>query len=114
MDILYSTHKLLKLYNIHKYFLVLCIFRNIIVTSGTVIFSLVGNTYRTSGSGLDLVCPQFRTNLYKNSIMYSGPQLWNSLPVNLNSLANNSTYSIFKKNTKNYLHRLQSLHRIRL
>lgn len=107
VNMLYSTHKILKFTNVHKYFLLLCIFKNVTTASNVTLFTIATSRHVTRSSGLDLMCPQYRTTLYKNSIMYSGPQYWNSLPANIKTLINHSTISTFKNTTKKYLHTLQ-------
>ena len=89
-----STHKIQKHINVHKYFLLLCMFRNLTGTSSSKLFNLVTSTYSKRGFGVDLVCLQYRTTLYKESLVYSGPQLWNSLPINIKSLINRNSTTI--------------------
>ena len=55
------------------------------------------NQHRHSHS---LTFPRPRNNLYKSSLLYSGSNLWNNLPVKFKNISNKNQ---FKKHLKNYL-----------
>lgn len=105
----YSEHKLLKFYSIHKCFLLLFIFKNITYQQGTPVFKSLETPYRTRNNSSNLVCPQYRTTLFKYSIFYFGPKLWNSLPNDINTLCNSSSILQFKIKIKKHLLTLQNL-----
>ena len=106
--ILFSEHKLLNFYNIHKCFLLLFMFKNIRNSSGSPVFKFIESSHGTRGSSTNLVCPKFRTTLFRNSIMYFGPQLWNSLPIDIKLLINTAGCLQFKRIIKNHFITLQS------
>ena len=101
-DAVYSEHKLLDFFEIHKCFVIFFIFKSIRNLPGINMFKFVDSPYAIRGRNLNLVCPQFRTTLFKNCIFYLGPQLWNSLPVTIKELVNIANFFNFKRKTKDY------------
>ena len=56
-------------------------------------------TLRNATNG-NLKVPKVKTELYKKSVSYSGPILWNNLPQ---SICNTPSLNTFKVKIKNYL-----------
>ena len=102
------THNFLSFTNIHKYFLLLSIYKYLAQYCGAQPFRLVHTSYNTRGNNVNLIYPHFRTSLFKHCILYSGPQIWNSLPVQIKSLLNSANLSSFKKTVKTYLYNCQN------
>ena len=48
-------------------------------------FRLIENVTHTRSNNINLICPIFRTTLFKNSVISFGPKLFNSLPLDKNS-----------------------------
>ena len=99
---IFSTHNLLNVNSVHKYFLLLLIFKTI-KKPDTHVFSLIDQQRITRENSANLRIPRFKTSLYKNSITCFGPRTWNSLPVDLKTLIFTGDYSIFKRKIKSYL-----------
>lgn len=97
----YSEQKLLIFSDIHKCFVLLSIFKFMKVFPGNNLFNYVDSPYATRGANLNLECPQFRTVLFKHSLFYFGPHLWNSLPVNIKNV-HNVSYLQFKRKIKEH------------
>ena len=53
-----------------------------------------------SESNFDLRLPKHRTNLFKNSLQYSGVHIWNSLPLNIRCAP---SLPVFKRNVEKYI-----------
>lgn len=106
-NIIFSTSNFLTFTNIYKYFLLLFIYKCIKVYQGINIFRLLNFNQNTRGNNLNLFCPQFRTTLFRNSLLCSGPHLWNSLPTEIKELVNNGHVFLFKRTIKKYLLSLQ-------
>ena len=100
-----SDHKLLNFYSIHKCFLLLFIYKNIANVQENPVFRLSDSGYSTRQNHVNLVCPRYRTTLFKHSIFYYGPQLWNALP---NEIRNVSSHTQFKRKIKDYMYNLQN------
>ena len=100
-------HRLLNFYNIHKCFLLLTIFKNITFRQGIPVFRVSDLIHNTRSNNVSIICPFFRTTLFKNSMFYSGPQLWNSLPVYIRTFCFSDSLPQFKRKLKDYLFTLQ-------
>ena len=106
-DVLYR-YNFLSFSNIQKYFVLLFIYKCITHFQGMQPFRLVATCHRTRSNNLNLVCPQFRTTAFQNSLLYYGPQLWNSLPMHIKGLVNNGSLSLFKRSVKSHFYVLQN------
>ena len=104
-DVIFSDLKLLKVNYIHKYFLLLEIFRSLGKNDG--IFNFQEHTHSTRRNYLNLICPQFRTQLFNNSILCFGPKVWNSLPAAIKNLNTPMNINSFKYKAKKHLLDLQ-------
>ena len=90
--------------------MLLCLFRHINLYSGTnILFNRIVTVYRTRGTNNNLACQPFRTTLFKNCIMYVGPQLWNALPQNIKEDLDTISLNVFKKRIKTHLFTLQTI-----
>ena len=98
---LFSNHKLLNFFDIHKCFVLFSIFKFIKRYPNNNLLKCVDSPYATRGGNLNLECPQFRTQLFKHSIFYFGPQLWNSSPPDIKDITSIS-YFQFKRKTKEH------------
>ena len=76
----FSEAKLMKFSFIHKYFMFLLIFKN---QRHYTIFNLTDNVVNNIDNIINLICPcpVFKTTLFKNSIINSGPIFFNSLSL---------------------------------
>lgn len=106
----FSTHRFLNFKNIHCYFLLLFIYKNLALMHGTHPFQVINTVHNTRRNNINLISPQFRTVLFRNSILCSGPQVWNSLPVEIKTLLNSNNFSLFKKSVKTHLFAIQNNH----
>lgn len=104
-----GTQNFLTFINIHKYFLCYSIFKYFTQYRGDHPFKLVNTPYNTRGNDVNLICPQFRTTLFKLSILCTGPQIWNTLPLNVKTLLQNASPPTFKKSVKTHLYNCQNL-----
>lgn len=103
-----SIYKFLNFSNIHKYLVLLHIYKCITQYQGTYPFKLVGSLHNTCSNNVNFNYPQFRTVLFQNSLLCFGPKLWNSLSLEIKDFVNNSNLSLFKRYLKNYLFTLQN------
>ena len=104
---LFTELHLLDFLSVHKYFLLLAIFKSLytqIPSISRTAFLRSAHAHNTRGSLANLVCPPARTTLCLNSILCAGPRLWNSLPPQIKSI---TTLYTFKKLLKNFLFSLQ-------
>lgn len=102
---IYAELNLLNFYSIHKYFLLLTIFKSINVQiNNSPIFCRTAHGLNTRGQSVNLVCPPARVTLFQNSILYNGPKTWNSLSGQLKSINN---LDAFKRNIKKYIYESQ-------
>ena len=101
---LFSELNLLNYLSIHKYFLLLAIFKSLhnvqVVDNNLRPFARMTHVHGTRGSLTDLVCPPARTTLCLNSVLCAGPKMWNSLPQKIKKLNQLNT---FKKQLKEFL-----------
>ena len=105
-DIFMNSH-LFNFYSIHKYFLLLAIYKYINFQMGhenNNIFTFTNHSYNTRRNCNTLKCPQARTTLFHNSFLCTGPNLWNSLPEQFKSITNLSS---FKNQVKKYVFSIQ-------
>lgn len=98
----FTINKLLKLESIHKYFSLLLIYKMLNFRTNDI-FRFVDNSVHTRSSNVDLISPQFRTALFKNSILCSGPKIFNALPLNIKNLIKNSNYQLFKREIRDHI-----------
>lgn len=96
-----------KVSSIHKYFLLLLIFKNITNNQGTQMFRLTDSVHNIRNNNLNLICPQYRTTLFRNSLFYFGPQLWNTLPNEIKIIVTTGNIVIFKREIKRYIFSMQ-------
>ena len=88
---LFLNAKILKLFDVHLYFLCQFVFKN-----GNLFSSNINLNYETRNS--DNLRPQFqRLGLTQKSIMYAAPKAWNSIPSDIRNLEN---FETFKKELK--------------
>ena len=106
---IFSTQKFLTFENIHKYFLLLFIYKYIKQDHDSQLFRLVNTSHNTRSNTVNLICPQFSTSLFNNSVLCFGPSLWNSLTTDIKSLVNSGTLSLFKRHVKTHLFNLQTV-----
>lgn len=107
-SVVYSSHSLLNLNSIHKCFLLIFIFKSLKNCNESSAFRFIESNHRTRANKTNLICPQFRTTLFKNSIFCVGPLLWNSLPDSLKILTNVNSVFQYKRNLKKHLFSLQN------
>lgn len=100
---IYATHKFLTFLNIHKYFLLLLMYKCVTQYQGTHPYKLVNVSQNIRGNNVNFICPQFRTALFKNSSLCYGPLVWNTLPTEIKSLINDGNLFSFKRSLKTYL-----------
>lgn len=104
---LYRELSILDFRSVHKYFLLLAVFKSLYEqdhNSNEGMFGRAARAHDTRGSLTNLVCPPARTTLYLNSVLCAGPRMWNSLPPQIKLITN--LYS-FKKQLKTYFLQLQ-------
>lgn len=97
---IYQSKNILKVSSIHKYFTLLLIFKTIGPNS---VFKTREHALNTRGNNINLSLPVFRTQLFKNSVINFGPELFNSLPPNIKLLLRGGNLNKFKKEIKSYL-----------
>ena len=105
---IFTENKLLQFESIHKYFSLLLIFKTVRNLGENKTFKFVETFCNTRRNNTDLDCPQFRTTLFKNSLICYGPQLFNSLPLDQKLLLKTSSIFSFKKEIRKYLLELQN------
>lgn len=105
---LIHTQHFLTFTNIRKYFVLLSIYKYLTQYCGAHPFSLVSTSYNIRGNNVDLISPQYRTTLFKHSVLYTDPQMWNLLPLQIKTLQYSGNLSIFKKTMKTYLYTCQN------
>ena len=99
--------KSLNLYNIRDrrdYFLTILMFKAIhgiapTYLSDRIVMNFDVNGYDTRGSDMDLYLPTIRKEVYRNSFMYMGGNLWNDLPE---FIQNSTNIESFKHNYRMY------------
>ena len=101
-------YKLLTFYNIHKCFLLLTMFKNVTFRQGIPVFRVSEIIHSTRINNANIICPRYRTTLFKNSLFYLGPQLWNSLPEHIKILYYSASLPQFKRKIKDYLFTIQN------
>ena len=62
-----------------------------------LIKKFIDNFQHIRRNNIDLTRPQFKTALYKNSILCSGSKQFNSLPLNKKALVKTNKYQSFKR-----------------
>ena len=63
-------------------------------------FQSSGSYTLRSETNSELRLPKFKTNLFKNSLQYSGVIIWNELPINIRK---SQSLAIFKRNVEIFL-----------
>lgn len=91
--------KILKFEYVHKLFTLLLISKNV---GNNELFNMKDSILNTRSNHMDLICPTFRTTLFKNSIFCYGPKLYNSLPPELKTIPFTNKIRL-KKELKKYL-----------
>lgn len=92
---LLSIHKFPNAKNLHNYFPLLLICNSLTQLHVTHYFQTVSTAHNTRCSNVSLVCPQFTTVASTNNAPCSGPQIWNSRPVEIKNTLTAVTY-LFK------------------
>lgn len=100
VNTLVNEANILRFSFIHKFFTLLLIYKS---QTQNKIFKLVDNDIHTRSNNLNLICPVFRTTLFKHSVINSGPKLFNALPLEKKSLLTSANKFIYKKEIKKYL-----------
>ena len=95
--------KFLNFNNIHRHFLLSFIFKCLTQQQGSQHFHIISTSHNTRRNNVNLFSPQFRTVLFRNSILCHGPLVWNSLPLEIKKTVNSGSYSHFKKSLKAHL-----------
>ena len=94
-NLLFYRTGILKLTDLHSYELCLYMFRKLKLEPAEP------SLYPYATRGRDDILPAFqRLSLTQRSLLYSAPQAWNRLPVELRNLE--ISYSLFKKRVKGY------------
>lgn len=101
-----SSIRLLNFVSIHKYFSLILVYKMINNYKDNEIFKFVDNIHQTRSTNVNLICPQFRTTLFKNSILCSAPNLYNAIPPN-NKVLNGTKVNVFQRAIRDYLLRFQ-------
>ena len=76
--------------------------KNLKNASDNPIFRFIASSHNTRGNNMNLVCPQYRTTLFKNSLSCLGTQIWNSLPLTIKQQFYTVTFSQFKRIVKGH------------
>lgn len=97
---IYNTNNILNFSSIHMYFSTLLIYKMSRMNSP---FKFVDRERQTRANNINLLVPSYRTELFKNSVLYSAPKHFNTFPMEIRKLFLQSSYSIFKKHLKIYL-----------
>ena len=103
---IFLDYRLLNVYSIHIYFLLLFIFKNIIHIQRTPVFRLSQSTHSTRNNDVNLVCPQYRKTLKK--IFYFSSQILNALLIDIKKRRKKNIYNTgninqCQKKIKNYV-----------
>lgn len=98
----FSSMKLLNFHSIHTYFSLLLIYKMLKFRTNNI-FQFVNSSHVTRSNNVNLICPQFRTTLFKNCILYLGPKIFNALPLNLKKIVTVDNFLSYKKQIKEYL-----------
>ena len=104
---IYIDNRILNFNSVHKYFLLLTIYKQITNTNRHSVFYLSETIRSTRYNQINLVCPPYRTTLFKNCLYYFGPCLWNSLPLDIKTLVISRNVPLFKNQLKCYLLNIQ-------
>ena len=99
-DLIYAEERILKFTFVHKYFTLLLIFKSL---KQNTVFKLVDHMTHTRSNNINLVCPIFRTSLFKNSVIALGPKLFNNLPLDNKVLLTTASVYTYKQKIKKYL-----------
>ena len=105
---IYTQLNILNFKLIKKYCVFLLIYKNVNIFPGKKVFTVIDNVHNTRSNNVNLICPQFRTTLYNNSVLCDGPRLWNSLPTDLKNLLCTNNLFQFKKKIKSFLYSCQT------
>ena len=84
---------------VHQYFMLLCLFNSL--KNNCNIFMIQEHCRNTERNQINLICPQFQTTFFRNSICILGPQVWNSLPNSFKDFSISTTF--FKYKLKKFL-----------
>lgn len=98
---IYKSKKILNIKSIHNYFSILLIKKTFEHGSP---FERIHRDRQTRANDLDLIIPPFRTELFKNSIICSGPRNFNNLPADIKELITERNISTFKKKLKQHVY----------
>ena len=102
---MYLFLNILNLKSIRTYFVILLIYRNINLYSGSKIFKFIETTHNTRSNNINLFCLPLCTTSFNDSVLFDGPKLWNSLIAEIKIRINITTYLNSKRKLKSiYLH----------
>lgn len=103
---IYLENNILKFKFIHQYFTLLLILKN---QGHNIIFRLVDNVTDTRSNNVNLVCPVFRTELFKNCVISYAPSLFNIMPNDKKVILQSTNILKYKKEMRNNLLNQQNL-----
>lgn len=106
-DYIFREHKLLKFEYIYRFFTLLTLYKSV-RNSPCDHFTICNNDRQLRSTAVNMVCPAFRTTLYKNSIFNYGPSLFIKLPQSIKIMFHSAPLSIFKSSVRKYLLTLQN------
>ena len=97
----FSSMKLSKFESIHKYFSLSLIYKTLHFRTNNI-FRFVDSFHQTRNNKVDLIFPYFRTALFKNSIICTGPKLFHALSLNTMNLITTNKYFLYKRKIRDY------------
>ena len=100
----FAEVNLLNLNYIHKYFLLLDILKSMKNNDNVQLPRTCSDHQKKN---VNLSYPSFRRNLFRNSILCHGPEVWNSLPLSIKSGVNSLIVNRSKYKIKKHFHHLQ-------
>ena len=99
---IYPFLYILNFKSIITYFIHLLTYRNLNLYPGKKLFVFIETSHNTRRNNINLLCPQFRSTSFNNSVLYNGPKLLNSLSAAIQNLRDNNI-SQFKKTNRMHL-----------
>lgn len=85
---------------IQQYFTLLLIYK---IQGRNSLFKVIDNKRNTRNNNVNLICPSFRTKLFKNSVISFSPKIFNELPYNKKCLLQTVNCNIYKQEIRTYL-----------
>ena len=80
----------------------LLVYKTLRMYTGKKIFRLVDGVRQKRSNNIDLICPQFRISLSRNSILCFAPNLFNILPLEKKTSLHVMNLLQFKRELKHY------------